>query len=94
MPNRPEARSAKAALTNATGRLPLLRLFSTPLIVRVLRLPSFLWKGFSTRYSSGCCAILPAQKAHDNEIPLPPLSVAQKDCKIDEAGGKSLRRSQ
>jgi len=31
MPNRPEARSAKAALTNATGRLPLLRLFSTPL---------------------------------------------------------------
>ena len=32
MPNRPEARSAKAALTNATGRLPLLRLFSTPLI--------------------------------------------------------------
>jgi hypothetical protein len=29
MPNRIEARSAKAALTNATGRLPLLRLFST-----------------------------------------------------------------
>ncbi len=34
MPNRIEARSAKAALTNATGRLPLLRLFSTPLIFR------------------------------------------------------------
>jgi hypothetical protein len=33
MPNRTEARSAKAALTNATGRLPLLRLFSTPLIL-------------------------------------------------------------
>ena len=33
MPNRIEARSAKAALTNATGRLPLLRLFSTPLNV-------------------------------------------------------------
>jgi hypothetical protein len=32
MPNRIEARSAKAALTNATGRLPLQRLFSTPLI--------------------------------------------------------------
>jgi hypothetical protein len=31
MPNRTEARPAKAALTNATGRLPLLRLFSTPL---------------------------------------------------------------
>ena len=31
MPNRIEALSAKAALTNATGRLPLLRLFSTPL---------------------------------------------------------------
>jgi hypothetical protein len=30
MPNRTEARPAKAALTNATGRLPLLRLFSTP----------------------------------------------------------------
>jgi len=33
MPNRIEARSAKAALTNATGRLPLLRLFSTPLMM-------------------------------------------------------------
>ena len=33
MPNRIEARSAKAALTNATGRLPLLRLFSTPLVM-------------------------------------------------------------
>ena len=31
MPNRTEARPAKAALTTATGRLPLLRLFSTPL---------------------------------------------------------------
>ena len=29
MPNRTEARPAKAMLTNATGRLPLLRLFST-----------------------------------------------------------------
>jgi hypothetical protein len=29
MPNRTEARSAKAALTHATGRLPSLRLFST-----------------------------------------------------------------
>jgi hypothetical protein len=33
MPNRTEARPAKAELTNATGRLPLLRLFSTPLTV-------------------------------------------------------------
>jgi len=32
MPNRTEVRSAKAALTNATGRLPLLRLLSTLLI--------------------------------------------------------------
>jgi hypothetical protein len=32
MPNRTEARPAKTARTNATGRLPLLRLFSTPLI--------------------------------------------------------------
>jgi hypothetical protein len=31
MSNRTEARSAKAARTHATGRLPLLRLFSTPL---------------------------------------------------------------
>ena len=37
MPNRIEAHSAKAALTNATGRLPLLRLFSTPLIFLVAR---------------------------------------------------------
>ena len=36
--NRIEARSAKAALTNATGRLPLLRLFSTPLINHQQRL--------------------------------------------------------
>jgi hypothetical protein len=36
MPNRTEARPAKAALTYATGRLPLLRLFSTPLIGGVL----------------------------------------------------------
>src|ERR1700756_809236 len=41
------------------------------LIVRVPRLPSFPGRGFSTRYSSGCCAILPAQKAHDNEDPCP-----------------------
>jgi hypothetical protein len=32
MPNRTEARPAKAVLTYVTGRLPLLRLFSTPLI--------------------------------------------------------------
>jgi hypothetical protein len=31
MSNRTEARSAKAACMHATGRLPLLRLFSTPL---------------------------------------------------------------
>ena len=35
MPNRTEARPAKAELTNATGRLPLLRLFSTLLIEAV-----------------------------------------------------------
>ena len=40
MPNRIEARSAKAALTNATGRLPLLRLFSTPLLNRIATLKS------------------------------------------------------
>jgi hypothetical protein len=34
MPNRTEARLAKAALTNATGRLPPLRLFSTPQMPR------------------------------------------------------------
>jgi hypothetical protein len=37
MPNRTEARSAKAALTNATGRLPLLRLFSTLLLNDLVR---------------------------------------------------------
>src|SRR5215469_3080678 len=37
MANRTEARPAKAAPTNATGRLPLLRLFSTPLIVDIRR---------------------------------------------------------
>jgi hypothetical protein len=39
MPNRTEARPAKAVLTYATGRLPLLRLFSTP-----LKIPR--WQGF------------------------------------------------
>src|SRR5450631_1631154 len=34
MSNRTEARSAKAARMHATGRLPLLRLFSTPLRIR------------------------------------------------------------
>jgi hypothetical protein len=33
MPNRTEACPAKAAHTNATGRLSILRLFSTPLKV-------------------------------------------------------------
>ena len=33
MSNRTEARSAKAACMHATGRLPLLRLFSTPLTI-------------------------------------------------------------
>ena len=42
--NRIEARSAKAALTNATGRLPLLRLFSTPLIDRVVA-PAYAIRG-------------------------------------------------
>jgi len=36
MPNRTEARPAKAVLTYATGRLPLLRLFSTPLKSRAV----------------------------------------------------------
>src|SRR5262249_169690 len=40
MPNRTEARPAKAVLTNATGRLPLLRLFSTPLVTESLRVKS------------------------------------------------------
>jgi hypothetical protein len=35
MPNRTEARPAKAVLTYATGRLSPLRLFSTPLADRV-----------------------------------------------------------
>jgi hypothetical protein len=47
-------------------------------------------EAFSTRYSSGCRAILPAQKALDNEIPLPPRSVAPKNCKTDGTGGKRL----
>jgi hypothetical protein len=37
MPNRTEARPAKAVLTYATGRLPLLRLFSTPLKIHIAR---------------------------------------------------------
>jgi hypothetical protein len=37
MSNRTEARSAKATRMHATGRLPLLRLFSTPLIDPVKR---------------------------------------------------------
>ena len=41
MPNRTEACPAKAELTTATGRLPLLRLFSTPLktLIRTRILP-------------------------------------------------------
>src|SRR5213593_2767746 len=39
MPNRTEARPAKAEHTNATGRLPVLRLFSTPLIDLAAEIP-------------------------------------------------------
>jgi len=46
MPNRTEARSAKAALTHATGRLPSLRLFSTLLIE--------VQKGEETAQSCAC----------------------------------------
>jgi len=38
MSNRTEARSAKAARMHATGRLPLLRLFSTPLLEMLFQL--------------------------------------------------------
>jgi hypothetical protein len=38
---------------------------------------------FSTRYFSSWYAILRRQKAHDNEIPLSPLPIAQKDREID-----------
>jgi hypothetical protein len=37
MSNRTEARSAKAARMHTTGRLPLLRLFSTPLFGHLVR---------------------------------------------------------
>jgi hypothetical protein len=49
MPNRIEARSAKAALTNATGRLPLLRLFSTPLIYPDGILSDNAWRDCSAK---------------------------------------------
>jgi hypothetical protein len=64
---------------------------SISLIVGLSRLPWFLPNRFSTRYSSRGCAILPAQKALDNEFPFRPLSMSQR---TDETGGKSLRRSQ
>ena len=54
MPNRTEARSAKAALTNATGRLPLLRLFSTLLIFPLC---------FFRRHEP------PPQRNHDRAVP-------------------------
>jgi hypothetical protein len=38
---------------------------------------------FSTRYFSSCYAILRTQRVHDNEIPLSPLPMAQKDGEID-----------
>jgi hypothetical protein len=52
---------------------------SISLIVGLSRLPWFLPKRFSTRYSSRGCAILPAQKALDNEFPFRPLSIEPKD---------------
>ena len=54
MPNRTEARSAKAALTNATGRLPLLRLFSTPIKTR----RSGSLSPWSASYQRSVCEIL------------------------------------
>jgi hypothetical protein len=48
MPNRTEARSAKADLTTATGRLPRLRLFSTPLVDPDWRSPRSLTRSMSS----------------------------------------------
>ena len=56
MPNRTEARPAKAALTNATGRLPLLRLSSTPLI-DIENRPNSL---FFSNSVSGCTDEMPS----------------------------------
>jgi hypothetical protein len=48
MSNRTEARSAKAARMHATGRLPLLRLFSTPLASLTMSAPSSIfWADWS-----------------------------------------------
>jgi hypothetical protein len=50
MPNRTEARPAKAVLTYATGRLPLLRLFSTPLSISLTERGSRRTNGASLCY--------------------------------------------
>ena len=38
---------------------------------------------FSTRYFSSGYVILRTQKVHDNEVPFPPLPIAQKAVEID-----------
>ena len=67
-------------LPNAHSLVPPGRKVHQP---SVSRLPSFLWKRFSTRYSSVCCAILPAQKALDNEIPFSPTFHRAKRLQTD-----------
>jgi len=65
MPNRTEARPAKAVLTYATGRLSLLRLFSTPLNDPdgVVGSPTT----YHPRDSGLCTKTLPTQSLEDVE---------------------------
>jgi hypothetical protein len=65
MPNRIEARSAKAALTNATGRLPLLRLFSTP-----LKCPS---QAVATMFTNA--SLFPTQAEQHQTLRMPPIAI-------------------
>jgi hypothetical protein len=68
MPNRTEARPAKAVLTYATGRLPLLRLFSTPLINHSLTRIGQFW---SVNAQSGTEAQLRSARS-DGSLPSNP----------------------
>jgi hypothetical protein len=64
MPNRIEARSAKAALTNATGRLPLLRLFSTPLTMLE---PASHWATWAACKMGGASECAPLRSQSDSK---------------------------
>jgi hypothetical protein len=92
MPNRTEARPAKAVLTYATGRLPLLRLFSTPLKMPLqgspgvgTRLPpSLVWRRLESE------ALEDHRRARRRYLPVAPQIHPENERSLRDGAGASV----